>query len=173
MKYLILISLLLSIGCGSTSVGGKPKTLNTSNLVKGEDGVYRLKTEVGKISNGLIIKEPERVISVNKQANYSKNEDLLLSPKQKAERAQHPIVSKTLVEKSENPSAGIIEIKKEEEKDKPLMKINWANLLAFYGLMVWVIFIIYYIWKPFREYKKSQSNPFKKNDPDIDSGSHI
>ncbi len=173
MKYLILISLFSIIGCGTTSVGEKTKTLNTSNLVKGKDGIYRLKTEVERVGNGLIIKDPERVISVNRQANYSNEAEVVLPPKLKEERSRHSIANKVTAEKTEGLNAGIVDIKKDEIVDRPTIKINWGGLLGFYGLMIWIIFTIYYVWKPMREYKKSQSNPFKKNDPDIDSGSHI
>lgn len=52
MKYLILVLFLLASGCGTTLSGGKTKTLNTSNLVKGSSGIYRMPTAAKKEVKG-------------------------------------------------------------------------------------------------------------------------
>ena len=42
MRSLLFALLLLVTGCGTTSSGGKPRTLNLSNLEKTPAGTYRL-----------------------------------------------------------------------------------------------------------------------------------
>ena len=56
MKTLLFALLLFVIGCGATSSGGKPKTLNMSNLEKTPAGTYK------------IIKKPEAKPETKKEA---------------------------------------------------------------------------------------------------------
>lgn len=121
MKLLIsLLMIALIIGCGTTSAGRKSRTLDTSNLTKGSDGIYRI-----------------------------------------TERPLHSKRNKTPI--TEKPTHG---------SEESSIKVNWSDLILFYLIAGWLIFMALITYKTFKNYKAGFSNPFKekkKGPSDLDS----
>lgn len=67
MRTLLFALLLFVIGCGATSSGGKPKTLNMSNLEKTPAGTYKIikKPEVKKEAPKSVGKKENPFIKIN------------------------------------------------------------------------------------------------------------
>ena len=157
-------------GCGTLGSSGTSKTLNTSNLQKTNSGVYRIansasyKPSPGKalqhsesvtgrdnVSNGLPVKDSEVVREINNPT--------VLSPKVRSQLND----SYTPSNKNDNLESkqGIIPINIQTERvDKPLVKVNWSGLLAFYILAIWTLVMAWLTWRFIRNYNNRLTNPF-------------
>jgi hypothetical protein len=152
MKYITAILLCLFVSCATTPTQQKTKTLNTLNLIKTNYGTYKLlSTEEQNIKNGLPLREHAKVKEIDLPMEEKK---ITLPPKQQQlanEMSLSTIKIGPPIEKSPHV-----------EEIKSPIKVNWLNLVMFYVLSAWILFLSWITFDTLRKYRKKEEDPFKK-----------
>ena len=156
-KYTLLLLLLTSCSTLSPlSTSRSVKSLNTSNLTKGSDGIYRLtaRSVDNKVKPGVPYKEQEKVTSVDIEP-IKREIKVNIPSKVQAQINESPVTASTSEVVNAIPTS---------VTDNPLsahpVRVNWSQLLFYYGMIVWLMLMSWIGWKYGKDYLKTLSNPF-------------
>lgn len=171
MKFLssILLVCLAVSGCATNDGLQKPKKIDLSNLVKTNQGTYKLVSEKeinngASVSNGKILeiqKLPKEInIPVPPNGETGSIKIGKLNYKVEAANKKSSISAENDARISDEIPRGEVIILSPMAEEKSGGKVDWSALFLYWIVIAWFCSVIWIVWKAFSEGKKALNNPF-------------